>query len=121
MKKHILVVDDEPDIRDMLRDALVISGYRVTAVGSAAEALQVVRDDPPQLVITDLQLPEADGFEIIEQVKVVNPEIPIILLTGVLFDHAALKEAMGAKIACYIEKTVPLAQILSEVKKHLPK
>jgi len=121
MPKHILTIDDEPDIRDMLSDALRITGYRVTAVSSAAEAMHVVRTDRPDMVITDLQLPEADGFEIIEQVKAVYPDIPIILLTGVLFDPSALGGDIGRKVTCYIEKTVPLAQILGEVKKHLPK
>ena len=120
MTNHILTIDDEVQILEMLRLALTVSGYRVTGVSSAAQAMQVVLNDPPQLIMTDLQLEESDGFDVIEQVKAVAPHIPIILLTGVLFDPQVMRGPAGNKIAAYVEKTASLARILEEVKRHLP-
>lgn len=120
MNKHILTIDDETEIRELLREVLTASGYRVTGVASAVEAMQVLRDDAPQLILTDLQLEETDGFDLIDQVHAQAPQIPIILLTGVLFDRAVVDGIVGQKIAAYIEKTAPLEHILREVKRHLP-
>jgi two-component system response regulator GlrR len=119
MAKHILTIDDEAVIRELLYDVLTAAGYRVTGVGSAAEALRVVHDDPPQVVITDLQLEETDGFDLIDRVKAAAPHLPIILLTGVLFDPAVIRGPVGAKIAAYVEKTEPLDRVLREVRRQL--
>src|SRR6185369_13820307 len=97
--QHILTIDDEPQIREILTQVLTTNGYRVTDVESATAALAVVRDDPPDLIITDLQLEESDGFDLIEQVKRIAPATPVMLLTGVLFDPAVVKRLGEAKIA----------------------
>ena len=120
MTKHILNVDDESDIRELLREILTASGYRVSGASSTVEALRIVRDDPPDLIITDLQLEESDGFDLIEQVKAMAPKLPIIMLTGVLFDPQVIRGPIGKKIAAYVEKTAPLEQVLQEVRRHLP-
>jgi CheY-like chemotaxis protein len=113
---HILTIDDEAAIRDILRDLLISHGFRVTAVESASEGLAVVRSDPPDLIITDLQLDESDGFELIDEVKQIAPKIPIMLLTGVLFDPATIRRLAEKRIACYLEKTASLARILQEIR-----
>lgn len=117
MSAHILVVDDEPNVRDMLGQLLRRSGYRVTCVSRVDDALRVVAEDAPQLVITDLQLEESDGFGLAERVKGLAPHMPILLLTGVLFDRVALQGSVGGTISGYVEKTAPLAQILEEVQR----
>jgi len=119
MKHHILTVDDEAEIREMLCEVLTTSGYRVSGASSAAEAMRLILSDPPHLIITDLQLEEADGFHVIEQVHAVAPNLPVILLTGVLFDPEIVRGPVGAKISVYIEKTEPLERILREVKQIL--
>lgn len=120
MTKHLLIIDDEEPIRDILRETLTIAGYRVTAVSNPVEALQVIRIDPPTLVITDLQLVDSDGFEVIEQVKALDPTIPIIILSGMLFDLDEIPDEVSKKIAAYIPKTSSLSTILQEVKKCVP-
>ena len=69
----------------MLAQFLTGSGYVVTTAGSAAEALTCVQRDPPDLILSDLQLEDADGLEMIGRLKTVLPATPVILLTGVLF------------------------------------
>ncbi|MES2693759.1 MAG: response regulator [Verrucomicrobiota bacterium] len=120
MPPHILIVDDEAPIRELLEELLARTcGYRVTPATSADEAMRVVESDCPQLVITDLQLEESDGFELADRIKAIAPNLPILLLTGVLFDRQALQATAGHKIAAYVEKTAPLARILSEVQRLL--
>jgi CheY-like chemotaxis protein len=115
MKKHILIVDDEPDIRELLSDFLRSSEYRVTAVSSQAGALAAVREELPDLVISDLQLEDADGLEMIAKLRVLLPDKPVMLLTGVLFDPRAIDAVLTAKVTCYLEKTSSLARILETV------
>jgi DNA-binding response OmpR family regulator len=120
MKPHILTIDDESIIRELLHEILSASGYRVTGVSTLDEAMRIVKSDPPNLIITDLQLEESDGFDVVVQVKAVLPAVPIILLTGVLFDRQVMRGPVGERIAAYIEKTAPLERVLAEVRKHLP-
>jgi two-component system OmpR family response regulator len=117
MKKHILVVDDEASIRNLLTEFLTRSGYRVTAANSPAEAQQAVKQDPPQLVISDLQLADSDGLDMIDQLKASLPDTPMMLLTGVLFDPKVIRDVLSKKVSAYLQKTAPLAQVLGEVQR----
>jgi DNA-binding NtrC family response regulator len=117
MQKHILVVDDEAIIRELLAAFLTHSGYRVTTVSSAFEAEDVSGRDRPNLVITDLQLEDSDGLEMIGRLKSLLPDTPMMLLTGVLFDPKVVREVLYKKVSCYVEKTAPLSRILEEVQR----
>ena len=111
MTKHILTIDDEDIIREMLTDFLQVIGYRVTGTATGVEALQVVKTDPPDLIITDLQLEESDGLEFIDQFKATLPDVPIILLTGMLFDSRVVEERIKARVSAYVPKTTPLHEL----------
>ena len=119
MKKHILIVDDEANIRDLLEEFLTHNGFRVTTVPSAYEAQQTVKRDAPKLIISDLQLEDSDGLDMIEQLKSTLPKTPMVLLTGVLFDPKVVRETLSKKVSCYLEKTSSLARILHEVQRLL--
>jgi two-component system OmpR family response regulator len=116
MNKHILIVDDEADIRDLLTEFLGQNGYRVSPVPTAIEAERIVDKDPPQLIISDLQLEDSDGLDMIARVKAKRPEIQVILLTGVYIDPRVVRETLGEKVGAYIQKTSPLTKILEEVR-----
>jgi DNA-binding NtrC family response regulator len=120
MTNHILHIDDEAAIRELLAQFLVGNGYRVTSVDSAAEAFRAVKCDPPNLIISDLQLEDSDGLEMIERLNAMLPDTPVILLTGVLFDAQVARNALGTKVSSYVEKTTSLARILEEIQ-HLLK
>jgi len=117
MTKHILTIDDEPDIREMLQQGLTMEGYRVSAVGSADEARRIVREDPPQLIISDLQMEDVDGLVLIEELKQVLPEVPVLLLTGVSFDPEVVRENIRKKVSAYLEKTTSLDRIFGEIRR----
>ena len=121
MPSHILIVDDEAPIREVLSEALACAGYRVTPAASVEEAMRIVVADTPNLVITDLQLEESDGFELADQIKGIAPDVPILLLTGVLFEDQAVHVTAGNKIAAVLEKTASLARVIEEVKRLLAK
>ncbi|WP_221029571.1 response regulator [Actomonas aquatica] len=116
---HILSIDDEDIIRELLGELLEAHGYRFTGVGTPHEALNIARSDPPDLIITDLQLEESDGLELVEKMAELVPDAPVILLTGILFDSQTVNETLSNKISTYISKTAPLSDLLAEVKRLL--
>ncbi len=120
MKKHILIVDDEAPIREILALMLDQKGFRVTEAASVTEAQQVVQRDPPELLISDLQLEDSDGLMMISEIKVKLPNLPVILLTGVLFDDDVVRDMLKKSVTAYLPKTTPLAKILDEVRRILP-
>ena len=84
---RILVVEDEPAIASFIRRGLVFEGYAVTTVGNGREALAHLRDDPPDLLLLDLMLPEVDGLEICRRVRAAEgaegrAPLPILMLTA---------------------------------------
>jgi phosphate regulon transcriptional regulator PhoB len=80
----VLVVEDEPDIRDLIVHHLVREGFRCRTATTGAEALQRVRTATPDLVVLDLMLPEMDGFEVCRRLRsaAATAAIPIIMLTA---------------------------------------
>lgn len=120
MKKHILIVDDEAPIREILTQTLEQRGYRVTAAASAIEARKVVESDPPGMMISDLQLEDSDGLAMIAQLKENGSGLPVMLLTGVLFDDDVVQQSLSKVVDVYLPKTTPLARIMQEVQRLCP-
>ena len=79
--KHILVVDDEPQIAGIVRDYLERAGYRVTVAGDGADAVVKARAERPDLVVLDLTLPRMDGLDVTRAIRR-DANIPIIMLTA---------------------------------------
>lgn len=117
MKKHILIVDDEVEIRDLLGLFLTGNGYRVTALETALEAQRFVQNDKPDLIISDLQLEDSDGLEMIDQLKATLPDTPVILLTGVFFDAQVFRDTLSKRVSAYLMKTSPLSHIHEEIQR----
>ncbi len=78
--KLILVVDDEPRMIRFIRMNLELEGYRVAEATNGLEAVDLVREDLPDLVVMDVQMPEMDGFEALERIRQVST-VPVIMLT----------------------------------------
>jgi len=81
---RILVIDDEPQVRQLLRKLLEPAGYRVEEAGSAENGLHTITTDPPDLVFLDLNLPDRSGHEVLEAVRA-DPAtrlLPVVMLTG---------------------------------------
>jgi len=80
--KHILVVDDEKHICELYKSELEDEGYRVTVATSGAEALSAVEQNPPDLIVLDIQMPGMDGIETLEKLLGRDKGIPVILNTA---------------------------------------
>src|ERR1700682_5494179 len=78
--KHILVVDDEPQITRVLRTSLSSHGYDIRVANDGETALEIMKDWTPDLVITDLSMPNMDGLELCRQLRV-KSKAPIIVLS----------------------------------------
>ncbi|MDJ0662916.1 MAG: response regulator transcription factor [Acidimicrobiia bacterium] len=79
---RILVVDDEQMLLDMVTDALTFAGYSVTAAADGLSALSAVRQERPDLVILDVNMPEPDGFQVARSLRASHPELPVLFLTA---------------------------------------
>ncbi len=80
--KTILIIDDEPQIRLMLRKLLEQEGFKVTVASNGDEGMKMYHDNPTDLIITDLVMPEREGLEIIRTLKKKYTNIKIIAISG---------------------------------------
>ena len=109
--EHILIVDDERAIQTTLRGVLEDEGYRVTAVGSAPDALARLVDEAPDLIFLDIWMPGMDGLEALEEMKRLRPETAVVMISG----HGTIETAVKAtKLGAYdfIEKPLSLEKTL---------
>jgi two-component system nitrogen regulation response regulator NtrX len=116
--EHVLIVDDEPAIQSALRGVLEDEGYRVTAVGSGAEAIGVAADEAPDVVFLDIWMPGLDGLETLAEIKRVRPEMAVVMISG----HATIETAVKAtRLGAYdfLEKPLSLEKTLVTVTRAL--
>ena len=119
MAASILIVDDDQSIRDLLRLHLSSAGYEVHVAEDAIAAGYMVLRSPPDLIITDINMPHMDGFEFIAALRADRaiPRIPVIFLTSVEDGDLRGKE-LGA--VGYVTKPVRADRLLSLVAQHVP-
>jgi len=117
MSQRILVVDDEAPIRELLSSYFQKRGYAVSAASNGAEAMRSLDELSIDVMILDIALADADGLELLETIKMDHPKLPVIILTGMGFDDELLKEALEKKASGYVSKTLPLDQLLMEVRR----
>ena len=120
VERHILAIDDEASILELLTEYLKAHGFRVSTASNATEAKRLVENEAPDLIISDLQLEDTDGLHLIEELRVLMPSVPVILLTGVLFDGPVIEDNLKWKISAYVSKTAPLQTLLAEIRRLLP-
>jgi len=82
MKKTILLVDDEADLREVLDISLSDTGYKVLTAENGTQALNILNDNDVPVVVTDIKMPGIDGIELLRKIKSKNPEAEVIMLTG---------------------------------------
>ncbi len=80
--QRILVIDDEPQLRAMLKRFLELEGYEVITAGDGKEGLRIFFQNPADLVITDLIMPDKEGIETIKELKASHPHAKIIAMSG---------------------------------------
>ena len=120
MAKKILVIEDDGDIRQLLKTQLGNAGYDTAFAWDAVTALTVARKETPDLIVLDLGLPGGDGWVVMERLQTLAPfaMIPIIVVTAQPSDpHAERAMAKGA--TAFIEKPFEMETVLAAVRSAL--
>lgn len=110
----ILVVDDEPGVRDLLRDALEIAGYQTEIASNGAEALDVLRRHSADLCIVDINMPTMDGFEFLTKLREHDTKTPVLMLSA---RDSPVDVAKGLRFGAddYVRKPFSLEEILLRI------
>ena len=119
MKQRILVVDDEPQIREMLSMYFSNHGYEAVSAGDSKETLRAVEKQKVDVVVLDIGLAEEDGLKLLEQLKASHPELRVIMLTGMGFVEDLLQEAQQKGADGYVSKVLPLDELLMAIQRIL--
>jgi DNA-binding response OmpR family regulator len=78
----VLVIDDEADVRDLVAEVLASHGYRITTAAGGAEGVERFKEGQYDLVVTDLGLPDLNGWDVARAIKFCRATVPVLLLTG---------------------------------------
>ena len=111
---HILVVDDEPDVCELMRHLLEGEGYAVSTETTAPGALERIVGQTYELVLTDVTMPEMDGIDLCQKVAGVRPGLPIVLITG-RADMATVTRALRVGVRDFLTKPLDAGALLSAV------
>lgn len=117
-RASVLVVDDDPAVRELLSKALTAAGYFVDVAVDAPSALARLGKKPYDLMITDLKMPGQDGLSLIREARVTSPGLPVIVITGYSSEAAAI-EAINLGVAGYLTKPFRLPRILAATARAL--
>jgi DNA-binding response OmpR family regulator len=111
---HVLVVDDDADIRGLLRELLERQGYQVTEAANGRDGLRALYASPPDVVLLDVSMPEMDGWETLERIRDVS-EVPVAMLTA---RAAELEKVRGLKGGAddYITKPFGRQELLARIE-----
>jgi two-component system response regulator AtoC len=103
----ILVVDDEPAAMELLVEFLSAKGYEVITATNGQEAIRRVKEDRPHLVLLDVEMPKMNGMEALRRIREIDPEVGVIMATGVDEEHVGRK-ALEQGAFDYIVKPLDL-------------
>lgn len=120
MTPKILVADDNPASRELIREVLEMSGYDVLEASDGREAVHQARNGAPDLVLVDIQMPRLDGYGVLRELRA-DPrlsDMPVVALTAFAM-QGDRERAMDAGFDGYITKPVEIAALRQEVKRFL--
>jgi DNA-binding response OmpR family regulator len=112
----LLIVDDEKEICDFLKEFFEERSYRVVTANNGPDALERVKSEKPALMLLDMKMPGMDGIEVLKQVKKIAPEVKVIMVTAV-GTQDKINEALDSGADNYITKPLSLDYLEDDVKK----
>ncbi|NLF03419.1 MAG: response regulator transcription factor [Actinomycetales bacterium] len=112
---RLVVIDDEPSIRDLLTASLRFAGFEVHAGENGAQALELVRDTTPDLVVLDVMLPDLDGFTVTRRLREQGHHVPVVFLTA---RDAAADAVQGLTVGGddYVTKPFSLEELVARIR-----
>jgi CheY-like chemotaxis protein len=117
---RILVVDDKPSSRELVRTILENVGYDIEEAGDGIQALEAIRTNPPDLVLLDLQMPGLNGRQVLAELRAEDrfADLPVVALTASAM-AGDREKALAAGFTSYLSKPVTLSTLRSEVQRLL--
>ena len=121
MSKRILVVEDQPDSRQIIRDMVAGTDYEITEAENGEEALAAIAKQRPDLILMDIQLPIMDGYTATRLIKT-DPALRSIPIIAVTSYALAVKEKKARAAGCddYVTKPFSPRQLLAKIRQHMP-
>ena len=114
----VMIVDDEPAIRRLLRTSLVSQSWRVTEARTGEVALSMIAEAVPDIVLLDLGLPDIDGVEVLRRLRSVHPTLPVVILS-VRDDERGKVAALEAGADDYVTKPFSMAELVARMRNAL--
>jgi len=115
-RKRILLVDDEEGIQLLYREEFEEEGYEVVSAYNGEEAIEKFKEDPPDLVILDINMPGMNGIEVLRRMKEINQDLPVILSSA----YQEYKQDLGSWASEeYVVKSANMDELKNAVAKHL--
>lgn len=115
MRRKILIVDDEQNVRAYLSYFFRERGFDVSAAGSGEEALKRINEEAPDIMLLDVRMSGMGGLEVLKHVKQLHPKVQVVMLTGVETDDA-VNEALRIGAAAYVKKPLVLKELQDLVR-----
>jgi two-component system response regulator (stage 0 sporulation protein F) len=119
MKEKILIVDDQFGIRILLNEVFQKEGYQTFQAANGVQALDIVKKHDPDLVLLDMKIPGMDGIEILKRMKVIDPEIRVIIMTA-YGELDMIQEAKDLGAITHFAKPFDIDDIRAAVRKYIP-
>ena len=119
MKEKILIVDDQFGIRILLNEVFSKEGYQTFQAANGVQALDIVTKHDPDLVLLDMKIPGMDGIEILKRMKVIDPDIRVIIMTA-YGELDMIQEAKNLGAITHFAKPFDIDDIRAAVRKHIP-
>ncbi|WP_229053306.1 response regulator transcription factor [Aeromicrobium sp. Leaf350] len=115
---RVLVVDDEPNIAELLQMALRYEGWDITTAATGRAAVQAARDVGPDAIVLDMMLPDFDGLEVLRRIRAFAPDVPVVFLTA----RDAVEDRVHGLTAGgddYVTKPFSLEEVVARLRGHL--
>lgn len=117
MKNSILLVDDDPNLRELLRQMLELGGYEVIEAEDGLDALEKLEERMPDMMVLDVMMPNMDGVSLCKKLRATADfaRLPIIMLSGKT-QHRAVQEGLAAGANCYLCKPITVSELIQAVR-----
>ncbi len=110
---RVLVIDDDPQVRHLIRLVLEEEGFVVGAAMDGAQALRLAAEQPPELVVLDVSLPDVSGATVADQLRAAWPALPVLMITA---DGSAAEKAARLGAYAYLHKPFDVSELVALVR-----